>query len=309
MISADVYLQPDAPDPVLDAGTVLGVARRYRPEAEAVTAVDESGGEARAYVVDDCYVLKTQRPHRQRPRTSLRKEVFYLHQIEKHAPELLVPRVLGYGQEGSVEYTLMTRIPGVALRDAALDGDSRLAILADLGRVLARLHALPLAPFEASGLFPGDTDGPDVEARFEHGLQQALHALATHDEALARDPRLGALRERLPNAAPTEGRRVALHSNPGPEHVFVDPSALTVQGLSDFGDAYISHPSFDLRRWTAPLDCAAVLEGYGSEAEVNEGFRMALGVGHVIALVDTMTRRPRRRQAALEELRALVLAM
>jgi aminoglycoside phosphotransferase (APT) family kinase protein len=304
-----VYLEPDAPDPVLDAETVLGFARRYLPTADAVTAIDETGGEARAYVVDDRYVLKTQRPHRRRPRTSLSKEVFYLHQIERWAPDLLVPRVLGYGQEESVEYILMTRVPGIALRDVVLEGEPRRAVLVELGQTLARLHALPLPPFEASGLFPGDTDGGDVQARLGLGLRQALEVLESHDEALARDARLQALQGGLLDGAPTDGRRAALHSNPGPEHVFVDPSSLKLQGLIDFGDAYISHPSLDLRRWTAPRDCAAILEGYGSQLEVDDAFRRALRVGHVIALVDTMTRRPARRRAALEDLRALVMAL
>jgi hypothetical protein len=71
---ADAYLQPDAHDPVLSADTVLRLARAHVDGVEAVTAVDESGGEARVYVVDECVVVKTQRPHRVRPRTSLAKE-------------------------------------------------------------------------------------------------------------------------------------------------------------------------------------------------------------------------------------------
>jgi hygromycin-B 7''-O-kinase len=306
MISPDVYLQPDAPDPVLDIETVLGLARRFLPAVETVTTVDETGGEARAYLLDDRYVLKTQRPHRVRPRTSLRKEVFYLHQIEQQAPELQVPRVLGHGQEGSVEYTLMTRIPGVAVRDVALVGEPRHALLRDLGRLLARLHALPLQPFEVSGLMPGDKDASDVRDRLAHSLRQALEALATYDSALAYDARLKALPSQLLDGAPLDGRRAPLHSNPGPEHVFVDPASLRFQGLIDFGDAYISHPSLDLRRWTSPEDCAALLDGYGAERDVNEGFRQALTVGRVIALVDVIARRPARRQAALDELRELV---
>jgi len=68
-----VYLQPGAADPVLSPATVLALARRHLPAAAAVTGVDESGGEARAYLVDDDVVVKTQRPHRLRPRTSLAK--------------------------------------------------------------------------------------------------------------------------------------------------------------------------------------------------------------------------------------------
>src|SRR4051794_13159351 len=131
---------------------VLGFARRHLPTAASVTAVDETGGEARAYVIDDRYVFKTQRPHRRRPRTNLRKEVFYLQQIAERAPALPVPRVVGYGNEGGVEYILMTRIPGSALKYTVVDGEPRRAVLVELGRVLARLHALPVTPFEQTGL-------------------------------------------------------------------------------------------------------------------------------------------------------------
>src|SRR5215212_7466371 len=209
---------------------VLGFARRHLPTAAAVTAVDETGGEARAYVIDGCYVLKTQRPHRRRPRTNLQKEVFYLQQIAKQAPELPVPRVLGSGQDGSVEYILMTRIPGTALKYVVLEGEARRAALIELGRMLARVHGLPLAPFEQTGLVPGDKDASDVQARIGQGLRQALESRATQAEAFAGDTVLEALPERLLGGAPIDGRRAPLHSNPGPEHTFVDPSTLKLRG-------------------------------------------------------------------------------
>ena len=82
----DVYLQPNLPDPVLEPSVVLDLARWFEPNAQAITAVDETGGEARTYVIDDGIVFKTQRPHRLRPRTSLSKEVLFLKHIEQHAP-------------------------------------------------------------------------------------------------------------------------------------------------------------------------------------------------------------------------------
>ena len=42
----DVYIQPDAPDPVLSEELVLALVRRHVPDAQTVTGVDESGGEA-----------------------------------------------------------------------------------------------------------------------------------------------------------------------------------------------------------------------------------------------------------------------
>lgn len=65
----DRYSQPDAPDPVLDTDVVLSLVRRHVPGASALTGIDETGGEARVYEIDDDVVLKTQRPHRARERT------------------------------------------------------------------------------------------------------------------------------------------------------------------------------------------------------------------------------------------------
>src|SRR5437899_44443 len=101
----------DPRDPVLDSDLVLSHARRHLPSAQAVTGVDETGGEARAYAIDADFIFKTQRPHRVRPRTSLEKEAFHLGQLAAAAPEVTVPRVLGSGREWGVEYILMTRMP------------------------------------------------------------------------------------------------------------------------------------------------------------------------------------------------------
>src|SRR5215210_7909429 len=98
----------DPRDPVLDESVVLSLVRRHWPAAGRVTGVDESGGEARTYAIDEDLILKTQRPHRVRPRTSLEKEVFHLEQLASQAPEISVPRVVGYGRDGAVEYILMT---------------------------------------------------------------------------------------------------------------------------------------------------------------------------------------------------------
>src|SRR5438093_298952 len=67
VVVRDVYLQPDAPDPVLDERTVLAVVRRHVAAPCAVASIDESGGEARAYAISGPagdLILKTQRPHR-----------------------------------------------------------------------------------------------------------------------------------------------------------------------------------------------------------------------------------------------------
>src|SRR5262245_27820926 len=124
----DVYMQPDAPDPVLGDDVVLALVRRHVPSAQAVTGVDESGGEARAYAIDDNLILKTQRPHRLRPRTSLSKETVFLRHLAGF-PAIPVPRVLEYGLAEGVEYICMTRMPGVPVNRQMLIGATRVGVL------------------------------------------------------------------------------------------------------------------------------------------------------------------------------------
>ncbi len=135
IIITDTYSQPDAPDPILSDDRVLELASRHAELAGKVTAIDESGGEARTYMCDDDLVFKTQRPQQLRPRTSLEKEAFILGQLAEHA-DVPVPRVLGYGREPGVEYILMTRVPGTALDRASLDGPARSAVLEQAGATL-----------------------------------------------------------------------------------------------------------------------------------------------------------------------------
>lgn len=306
MVTRDVYLQPEAPDPVLDADTVLTLVRRHVPEARAVTSVDESGGEARAYAIDADVIVKTQRPHRLRPRTSLAKEVFFLNQLVADKT-LAVPRVLGYGRDGSIEYICMTRIPGIALRHATLTPDQRAAVLRDLGRTLRGMHARPLPPFVASRLFPGDRTADDLAQRLQAAFSVVIDALREMPEAwpLA-DIQPEAVMQRALAAVPHAAAFAALHSNPGPEHVFVDPERGTFAGLIDFGDAYISHPALDLRPWRARPDREALLAGYCRETAAATEFKMMALVAALLGEMGMLARRRQAREQAAVNLRELL---
>ena len=159
--------QPYPRDPGPSDSVVLDNARGHVPAVRAVTGVDESGGEARTYVIDDNIILKTQRPHRVRPRTSLEKEVFHLRTLADRAPWMSVPRVFGYGQDGDIEYTVMSRMPGRAMRHVSMSAAVRADVLRELGALLRAIHGLDVQPFRASGLFPGDEDAADVRARLK----------------------------------------------------------------------------------------------------------------------------------------------
>lgn len=268
----DVYFQPDAPDPVLPEELVLALVRRHVPDAQQVTGIDESGGEARTYAIDTDLILKVQRPQQLRPRTSLAKEVFFLRQLEG-SPPLSVPRVLGYGRESALlEYTVMTRMPGVAMRHVPFTEDEKAEVLIQLGATLRRIHTLPQTPFVESTQFPGDRTFAAVQQRFRDYFAEMEEHFQTEGLPWPLAVSLPAIREVVLASLPENDERAALHSNPYSEHTFVNSQTHTYTGLIDFGDAYISHPAFDLRRWNRPAEREALLRGYTAEAPVSEAF-------------------------------------
>jgi len=303
----DYYIQPDAPDPVLSEEEVLSLARQHAPDVKAVTAVDETGGEARTYVIDDHLIFKTQRPQQLRPRTSLRKEIVFLQQLEG-VEGVTVPRFIGYGHpEPLVEYTLMTRMPGVAIRNAKLEGERRHAALKDLGRMLRRIHGIPQEPLRESGLFFGDQSPIDVRWRLGSLFDDIAEMIRKDNQPWTFHLSPDEVGRRLMRTLPDAKIIVALHSNPGPEHVFVDPDSGKLTGMIDFGDAYFSHPVNDLRRFRAPADRQAGLDGYLESGVVSDEFmatwRVACGIADMVAIIYS----PELRFAALEELDQILM--
>lgn len=315
----DFYVQPEAPDPVLSEEAVLSLVRRHVPEARAmaVTAVDESGGEARTYSIDDALIVKTQRPQQLRPRTSLQKEIFFLNHIATHAPDLHVPRVLGHGFHDDptgdgvrVEYTVMTRMPGTAMRHVSLDDTARRSVLRQVGATLRSIHALPQTPFRESELLPGDHAFVDVQIRFGRYFTELADAVRYEHLPWTFELTPEQIGARALAALPSSHERVALHSNPYLEHVFVYPDSGAFSGLIDFGDAFISHPACDLRRWTRPADREALLEGYAADEPVNAAFlatwRVLGIVTNAMVMAHYAERAPERAAEAREFLSVLL---
>jgi aminoglycoside phosphotransferase (APT) family kinase protein len=267
---ADVYLQPQAADPVLANAVVLDLVRRHAPRAGSVTSVDESGGEARAYFVDDDLVLKTQRPHRLRPRTSLAKEARLLQRLAAPLGSR-VPRLLGYDEvdtaQGRVEYVCMTRIHGNAARHVPLSGDIRRALLGDLAVALRILHTTPVDPIR----LPTDADDA-LRQRLVHGFGDIADTFAEHGTTQNLPVDLDDLIARVLTAVPDAFTPAVLHSNPSPTHVFVERSTGRLTGIIDFGDAYASHPALDLHRWPDPADRIVLRDAYLDGAAADPAF-------------------------------------
>jgi hygromycin-B 7''-O-kinase len=304
MVFTDTYSQPEAPDPVLPAEVVVAAARRHAPETGGLLAVDESGGEARAYVLEGNVVLKTQRPHRLRPRTSLSKEALILRHLET-AGNVPVPSVLGYGDVEGIEYLCLTQIPGKPVESTALSGAARQAALAELGRTLRRVHEVDQGPLQAGALVPGDSSAADLRLRFAESFARLAQLISA-------DPESASVLEIEPIAArclaslPSDTQPVVLHSNPGPEHAFVDPVTGTFTGLIDFGDAYRSHPALDLRPWSDPADAASLLAGYSSLGPLPEGFRRVRDIGLVIMELARVARGRKGAREAAESIERLL---
>jgi hygromycin-B 7''-O-kinase len=301
----DVYLQPDAPDPVLTDAVVLSLAGRHVPSAHAVISVDESGGEARSYLVDDGLVLKTQRPHRLRPRTSLAKEAAFLRHLAT-VPAIPVPRVLGYGQTEGVEYLCMTRIPGDAVIRQTIASPARGRVLQALGQVLHQIHLVPQEPLVESGLFPGDRSAEDLRDRLAEAFDEVLALLQRAAPVWFLDRAPQAVVETALAALPATTAFVALHSNPGAEHTFVDPLTYTYTGTIDFGDAYISYPALDLRRWKDPADREALLAGYLAVGPVDATFMGVWRVTQIWADMVAIATAPGHREAAQAHLQRIL---
>jgi aminoglycoside phosphotransferase (APT) family kinase protein len=258
------------------------------------------------YLVDGDVAVKTQRPHRLRPRTSLAKEARLLEHLA--APLAgQVPQLLGYGRasaaEGEVEYVVMSRMPGRAARHAEVTGRGRAALLRRAGRLLARLHSVPAGPLGTDGLLPADHDGTALRTRLEWRFADVIDLLAGRPDIwpLPLPPEQAAARAL--GLLPARFTPVVLHSNPGPDHVFCHGDG-TLTGIIDFGDSYLSHPAMDLRSWPDPADRVMLREGYLDGADPGAGFDAVWTAGMIYADMAALAGHPGLRDAAADDLAA-----
>jgi|SRR5215469_2372052 len=303
MVFADTYLQPNAPDPVLSEAAVVAAAGKHAHDVGRLLEVDESGGEARAYMLAGGVVVKTQRPHRLRPRTSLTKEALFLQELDR-AGEFAVPVVLGHGHVEGIEYLCLTRMAGVASRHVYLDPSQRSEMLQNLGALLRSIHDIDQSRLLGSELIPGDKSPSDLRQRFSDSFSRLADALES-DQIWRGDLDIRLIGEQQIDQLPTDTGPVALHSNPGPEHVFVDPSTGKFTGIIDFGDAYRSHPALDLRPWRQSADIADALNGYQGSGPLRPGFQQVVTTGLIMAELGQVARGRQDAQSAAIRVREL----
>jgi len=289
----DVYYQKGLPDPILENDHVLSLVRPFVGGVKKVIGIDETGGEARTYAIDNDIILKVQRPQQLRLSTSLAREVFFLKQLEAMDKSINVPRVLGYDKEGTLEYTVMTRIEGKAVLYSNLTEEQRKNIYFELGKTLRKIHNIDKTPFVESELFP-DIDTPSdmrerLNFRFNRVLGWRLNAGRIVETDIIEANELAApILEKVPHAEII----CAVHANPGAEHVFVNDDG-SFSGLIDFGDSYISHPICDFRS-TPVRDRSLMLAGYASEAAVSDNFKTIWNAAYALdSIIDVLCNRQR----------------
>jgi hygromycin-B 7''-O-kinase len=194
--------------------------------------------------------------------------------------DLPVPRLVAAGDLFPRQPTwrwpflVVTALPGrrYATLAARLDAAQRATIARSLGRLLCRLHNLPLPPASTPGPLASSWDR----------LLALLHR--RRREVAGDHRRWGLLPTRLcdqlegwlpdPDTLVDPSRPpVFVHGDLHDEHVFVDPASATLTGVIDFTDVYAGDPRYDLvalHFHTFRLDTTllrACLDAYGWERD------------------------------------------
>lgn len=129
------------------------------------------------------------------------------------------------------------RLPGVPLLDLPAPAEPE-AVGAELGRLVAALHAVPAG--RLAGLVDADDTPPGEWLDEATGRWPAVaaHVPAAHRAAVAEF-----LATPAPEIAPAP---VFCHYDLGIEHVLVDPETGSVRGIIDWADAAVGDPAYDL---------------------------------------------------------------
>jgi hygromycin-B 7''-O-kinase len=226
-----------------------------------------------------------------------------------------IPEIVAEGQIAGWDYLVMTRISGTPLQsvwDDLLPGE-RLAIAADVGRMIAFIRTVPLSDLES------------LEDDWGQFLAEQIAGLSTHHlpvTDLAWDPgqEFPAFFASLEGILNRDFQPVLLLADITREHVFVDyrDRKWQVVGYLDFGDAMLGHPDYEM---VAPgleiaggdpdfLRCLLIATGYAEntlDLSLSRQLMAYTLIHRYVDLATVLSMVPQARNAAnLDELAHLV---
>ncbi len=188
-----------------------------------------------------------------------------------HLNGVQTPEVVAEGEMEGWPYLIVTKLEGVPAASVwrGIAPRERVAVAAQLGRLMRSLHRAPL-PQEA---VRGDWDS-FIRERLSRA--QAHHAMP--------EPWLGWIREQLGGFREPPLPHVLLHADITEDHLLLIERAGTweISGLIDLGDARVGHPFYE---FIAPLAHYA----YG-DPELSAALLEAYGLERTRALQDVLTR-------------------
>jgi hygromycin-B 7''-O-kinase len=191
---------------------------------------------------------------------------------------------------------------GEALLRRPSRGANRMVVIRQVGELLARLHAVPIASFlDGRDAVPLDRDGADLSGRLASRFGDVAEVLEEHPRRWTFPVPFEAVVATALARLPSTFAPVLVHSNPGPAHVFHDGVG-TFTGLIDFGDSYLSHPAMDLRSWPDPADRIALRDAYLGGRPPSNGFDAVWTATMMAADASALVTRPELATAAAADL-------
>lgn len=186
-----------------------------------------------------------------------------------HIEGLPVPELVATGELEGWSYVVMGVVPGVPALEvwSGLDEVQRHGVIAQLGRMMATLHALPAVP-ELDGGWDGFIQARVNGALDHHGVGQ---------------PWKGWIEDRLRSFAEPDLPLVLLSADITEDHLLLSERAgqWRISGFIDFGDARMGHPYYE---FIAPL----AFYTFGQPA-LSRTLVIAYGLELTPALADTLT--------------------
>jgi hygromycin-B 7''-O-kinase len=137
------------------------------------------------------------------------------------------PTLVAHGTLRQWPYVVMTRLPGRALSDVwpALDARTKLTLSAQLGGVVAALHAIPVDPDPGWDTFVEQNRAAAAQRQAGTPYEDAVDAFLDRTER--------------PDEPP-----VLLHTELLGEHLLFDADGLC--GVIDFADGRVGHPLYEV---------------------------------------------------------------